>query len=1822
MKFVYFFMCLCLIVLTACAQDTGLIDRTQVNRLAKADLGGVWYEFQVVSSMPSSAAFGFVGQSNFGGKTGKVVFDVQENFVVVYPYAESVLGADAAWNKRKIRKYWDESVRNRAGSAVLDSDFVEVVVGNPIEMYPIISHFDIKRDYAPSTGAQSNVLVENTTDRPWWQRDYVRVDWMGNTMSNFAFPQGAVTLSPVDYFVQGDDLENPNHFYEDPDGGYFHFTRHMFGQPMSTGACSPYALAPGDCAGAAFEIRVSYKRADARHLNDYEIRPYHNAGPSQKFGFFLADRYAYNEDYGLTYSGHDYKAARWNIWQKSKEFTTPKDKGGVEVHAPCLSNHDCTAPQVCDQDDWFRPGECKIGQRLDYSQRGIRPIVYHLSAGTPVDHMPAEYATADDWDDVFRDTASWLLFWEDKWRADTPTGQTGFSDPQAHFGQRFCQTNADCAQHAVATVDLHLVQNATGTAKWNFVVIAAGMPGQKAQAIVLDDSPATRPTVPTGGAWLSFVNATPGSAPATLSVGGVQVSDIAFVPGTVASASQGSVLAGGDLKATEATVSAGAATATLGNLGLKAGESYTFIFLGDDTLVMLRSSLSAAQLRAVNAVASHSDAGAASAGDDLNVGGAGVQMASRVPFATASSSLFFAGQNPQVAFLRPGSRTDVSCVASSGVGTCAGWKQELTQADADKRAQLKSTVPPVFVLCENVFTAHKDVCDQRGETGKATAQNDCRYWRQDGDTWRNPCADVNDGGFVRHAGEPKIVGDTRYNLLYWVTNVEPTSPLGYGPAAADPDTGEIQWACANVYGAQLVTYAQYAKDLVDLLNGDLSDADLKTGKYIKDYLAKQARSGLNKSAFMGAALPDVDGDPAHSLAAAQERAQLRMADKAPAFVQSAPPTPEQEHMLRDIANPLGLAKVLDAQGLTFDPQLALDHLKKIQGTPLERALINDEVALTLSNGAVQPGDAIAPELIEKLSPTGWATPQRAMEEHKRMLLMGTNAIELAEFYDPAIVGLAQRLACKDGQDPTTNLPDPTQIDAPGNFAKQCYKGDALRTALSVAIFRATIEHEVGHTMGLRHNFEGSADLLNYFDQYFDPNTGRERETVPCADLSTPAGPVAADQLCGRDLYGRNLFGETCVYSQCLSDDDCPRGTACSKATKQCVDADGVKTGVCNVKTPVVTACTDDSACGDAGVCVAGVCNAKVPCSTPSKCGTGGTCDGGFCVNAHTGAPQSTPSAQTTTGPARKYLPRAQMTQNEIDHRRMEYQYSTVMDYGQKIHSDIHGLGKYDYAAIRYGYGELVDVYADTSFLRNRVQDVAKRENAAKPDVIKWSVQMETTGWQFDVITPQLSVISDWMPPEYNRKRDAVPEFLVNLEMGNAFKPTNVSSLYGRNDIDRTYLEVPYKYCSDEFVGILGCNRFDTGATAEEIVYHAGESIEEYYLFDAFKREKQWFAQGGNPLGYMARITDRWLTPLATAGRYYALYNNILRFYPWFPAFDQQESGFAQMHRASQAAFRKLASMIASPAPGAYVYDKAQNLYVNTSYDDAAPGEAHVTLGPGKYPWTTFAHDKGYFYADHPLWIGAYWDKVAAISVMTNSTVSLITESAGEQLPLFRGTAIGFNTIYPRELMAVLGGLVAGDAATIGGLFVADQTGQKVYQPADPFRSNTNTAPRVQPSILNLTLRLQAAWMAVANLPAGFDPSYTDSMAVWLKGNGLQYTISTGQIGGQDAKVQLVEFNDPFGTKTYVAPKPNYDADRYSPTYRMLQRLNTWKTGCNDGLACSAGVCPDGSACAVDSLATTTGAAQDAIAAKMKAEIEIVDYMRQLFAIYGAIGAGN
>ncbi len=102
--------------------------------------------------------------------------------------------------------------------------------------FPIEGHFDIRREYNTQTGRENNVIVENTNDRPWWERDYIRVNWgsyggpgtvYGLTMGGFvsAVSQASINrnvdsnpVNPWRARIEKDYIETTIHSILQPDG--------------------------------------------------------------------------------------------------------------------------------------------------------------------------------------------------------------------------------------------------------------------------------------------------------------------------------------------------------------------------------------------------------------------------------------------------------------------------------------------------------------------------------------------------------------------------------------------------------------------------------------------------------------------------------------------------------------------------------------------------------------------------------------------------------------------------------------------------------------------------------------------------------------------------------------------------------------------------------------------------------------------------------------------------------------------------------------------------------------------------------------------------------------------------------------------------------------------------------------------------------------------------------------------------------------------------------------------------------------------------------------------------------------------------------------------------------------------------------------------------------------------------------------------------------------------------------------------------------------------------------------------------------------------
>ncbi len=288
------------------------------------------------------------------------------------------------------------------------------------------------------------------------------------------------------------------------------------------------------------------------------------------------------------------------------------------------------------------------------------------------------------------------------------------------------------------------------------------------------------------------------------------------------------------------------------------------------------------------------------------------------------------------------------------------------------------------------------------------------------------------------------IGDPRNNYLYWVNEVQAAGPLGYGPSSADPETAEIVSANAYIYGAALDRSAARAADIVQAMNEDLDLNTLLSGDSYLAWLEK----------------PTTVADTSSALSAETSTLlNARLLDTNPEFVNG------------DFGAELGPKAFLkEFRGL--EKQVKVRERSQVfmsEGREKLRALREDPRF---------EGKLMVPEHLDVLGPLfDWTPGQEIPDEMREMAFDMTtdrdafkermqeradffadNNMFDAEFIDDAVIGKAMTMK---------GLP-----------REEVYR--QLRTE----IYRAVTLHEIGHTVGLTHNFEASFDPMNYQDDYW------------------------------------------------------------------------------------------------------------------------------------------------------------------------------------------------------------------------------------------------------------------------------------------------------------------------------------------------------------------------------------------------------------------------------------------------------------------------------------------------------------------------------------------------------------------------------------------------------------------------------------------------------------------------------------------------------------------------------------------------------------------
>jgi hypothetical protein len=651
----------------------------------------------------------------------------------------------------------------------------------------------------------------------------------------------------------------------------------------------------------------------------------------------------------------------------------------------------------------------------------------------------------------------------------------------------------------------------------------------------------------------------------------------------------------------------------------------------------------------------------------------------------------------------------------------------------------------------------------------------------------------------------------------------------------------------------------------------------------------------------------------------------------------------QAQTLTPEARAMALSKLPPAQNgaprlIPVPGGLPASKISLLKGTQAEQMLMTPDI-LAAKLPMSKPGDQLTSDQFAQASPVTWLSPDARNARNTAIQTLATNGcVYLGEFADDAVLGLALALKQKTGK--------------------------ALWQDIRAKIFRGLADHEMGHTMGLRHNFSGSSDALNYADQFW------------------------------------NLH-----ENQKLTDD--------------------------------------------------------------------------------------------------------QRNQMSIS----EYRYSTVMDYGSRFNSDINGLGKYDYAAIRFGYGQLVDVMPPS---------------AVNPDNGVSETGLEL---QSDILFSDYTKLPHLVGNDYKNLADfgVMPYDTIRSTLAGNYAQVAKDLAGGKPPQPGFFItqERPYKFCSDEFIGNLDCKQWDYGANQQEIVNDTIDRFKNYFVFNAFKRGRlNWSIDG-----YLNRLLQRYFVRYIEAFQFYYFYG---------PQFSGSDLG-DDLLMASMNSLNALGEVLQTPEPGQHCPTGEDPTVLSlptapTGAGACLPGKPsmNIQIPDGKPYYINFSDD--YYYRITRA--GSLYEKLAALITLTSTQAHFYRVDTFADANQY---AINYYSVFKDEVVKLLSGVIRNDPSTYGGYVPTTGATAGLYQPTPVVdltrygQANPPTPEYMQPNALrvatpvNKTIQYFAIGLALANLDTSWDSTLDISnyLAVTVKGSKEDFTYAPG--------TTIVEYTHPQSGLTYRAP---------------------------------------------------------------------------------------
>ncbi|MDH5490682.1 MAG: hypothetical protein OEY14_01785 [Myxococcales bacterium] len=805
-------------------------------------------------------------------------------------------------------------------------------------------------------------------------------------------------------------------------------------------------------------------------------------------------------------------------------------------------------------------------------------------------------------------------------------------------------------------------------------------------------------------------------------------------------------------------------------------------------------------------------------------------------------------------------------------------------------------------------------------------------------------------------------GDARYKFISYVDQPG-TAFLGVATLRGDPVTGELIVGDANIGGPALDGYRTSAMQAYDLINGTLTDDQFFIGEDVRGYL-----QSLNQVQQPNP--PRTDFSVA--LVAGEESPTDRRAvqNRMDAF--------------------LGRAERL--QGPEGRANTFVGRREALRGSEIEQRLMQSTETLAMAGinwipEGYGPSD-IGDEILDRVSPFRRSVHDMISHQAERdNAYAKANMMLPNEYVDNSVMEFVER--------------------------HRDWSRPRLQIGVNRLLYYETQLHELGHCMGLRHDFGASSDTRNYFDDYYAIN-----EAIPF--------PVPSD-----------------------------------------FEMDGV---------PGLNA-TEQVAWDSA----------------------------------------------YETAKQERELAGVDLWQN-----------ASVMEYtAQWYERTVTRAGRYDVAAINFGYGDMVELYDNAAGLNLADINPANTERVwaryyqggeiCSTDADCPYSSSGARGGDLVALNTATGLTQSCIPhPDgeathgrvcSNFDDDAVAMTLASPRPAHAL--------------------VEYRFCSDDRVGTLGwCHRFDEGDSFREVIHNLSEQYERQYIFTNFRRYRANFDIGGYLFN---RLIGRQFNIMQD------IFQSLLWRYQSDPGFrsDSNAFGFYDQFMATADILNFYGRILAQPDVGGYAWDTGWERYVRNSADpDSSAAQLGVDMGLGRYFGSVYQSGlTGIFRVER---IGSFYDKWIVMQMLTERGWQ---QSYTRDVPFWTN----YYDLFPVEMQQLFQGLIQDQPEVISprleceGTFPSCDNPQLVYM--DLYRGDCSNPATCRPDprdayagmpVLDggsaVTLQFLATILALTEFPTFFDPSFQNQLYICVEGNGACFEPSPTAIEGTD---YVRYYSQRFG-KSFIA----------------------------------------------------------------------------------------